>query len=698
MTQDRKFPAGAGLRAAARAGMFQAVLLGGGLIVAYHLLIGPPLDVPAANLAKSVLMQLFGVLLPGSALYVLLYPSRQNIFGALFLSYAFGYAANIASYFLLVPFGLQAVVPYFVALLALLSLWVLWKRGGQIMMDKLTRMDLVYAALFLLYLCMHAIVTAGVVAPPSVTGSLSCHQDHWYWIENAAALAIQFPPRELRLAVDATYYYHYFSSVQLAFSSLATGIDIFTIGGVLFPLTQCLLFFGSFYALFRGAVKSRLLPVFGVIIICFCTGMEGLTFISYTSHTWTHPFGFDIGFAFGALFLHCFLLQYGKDRFDMRACGLSLLTLAVTVGAKAPVGVVVIIAAGMICFSWLLKKQFRLAFSYGLALIAVFLIIAIGCVGMLKASFGDPGATRFGNFSMTQFIDYSPVTQAIQQVFAEGLPRWLRGIVLVGTALFCTHPLAVGLYGMGTLSILTDRRMRNPLCIALACSSFLGLLLGLFNIQSGISQMYFSMGAFIPCLFLGLIWLDTAAPSWELSGKRMAAILCGILLVVQVNFMLFRGGTYLGPGLICSLRIGSTVLFDQERAQKDFVANAIQASDAEAMAWIRENTPRDSILLSDRGVVCNIPTYMYYGAFSERQMYLEGDVYFLTRYTDERARMREIVQGVFQNSEEALETAIADGVDYIVQTIWATPDFSPDPSLAELVYSNETIRVYEVIL
>ena len=60
MKQNRKFPAGAGLRAAARAGMFQAVLLGGGLIVAYHLLIGPPLDVPAANLAKSVLMQLFG--------------------------------------------------------------------------------------------------------------------------------------------------------------------------------------------------------------------------------------------------------------------------------------------------------------------------------------------------------------------------------------------------------------------------------------------------------------------------------------------------------------------------------------------------------------------------------------------------------------------------------------------------------------
>lgn len=697
MAQDRKFPAGAGLRAAARAGMFQAVLLGGGLIVAYHLLIGPPLDVPAANLAKSVLMQLFGVLLPGSALYVLLYPSRQNIFGALFLSYAFGYAANIASYFLLVPFGLQAVVPYFVALLALLSLWVLWKRGGQIMMDKLTRMDLVYAALFLLYLCMHAIVTAGVVAPPSVTGSLSCHQDHWYWIENAAALAIQFPPRELRLAVDATYYYHYFSSVQLAFSSLATGIDIFTIGGGLFPLTQCLLFFGSFCTLFRGALKNRLLPVFGLIVICFCTGMEGIIVLTYTSHTWTAPFGFDIGLAFGALFFHCLLLQYSREQLDLRVCVSTLFLFGITVGTKAPVAAVAIVAAGVVCFSWLLKKQFRLAFSYGLSLIAVFLIIAIACVGMLRASFGDPGATRFGNFSMTQFIDYSPVTQAIQQVFAEGLPRWLRGTILLGTVIFCANPLAMGLYGAGALSTLTDKRMRNPLCVGLTCSGLVGILLGIFNIQPGVSQMYFLMAAIVPCLLLGLIWLDTAGSGWALPGKRMAAILCGGLLIMQVNFLLFRGDTHLGPGLISSLRAGSTVLFDREHAQRDFAANAIQASDAEAMAWIRENTPRDSILLSDRGVVCNIPTYMYYGAFSERQMYLEGDIYFLTRYTDERARMREIVQGVFQNSEKALETAIADGVDYIVQTIWATPDFSPDPSLAELVYSNETIRVYEVI-
>lgn len=697
MTPNRKFSVRAGLHTAVQTGMSPVILLGGALVIAYHALIGLPLDVPAANLAKNVLMQIFGVLLPGSALYVLLYPAQQNLLGTLFLSYAFGYAGNIVSYFLLVPFGLQAAVPFFMVLCALLSLWVLWKKGGQITMDKPTRIDLIYAALFLLYLCLHAIVTAGIATPPSVVGTLPSLGDHLYWLENAAALARQFPPTDARVAVDSVYYYHYFSSIQLAVSSLATGVDIFALGGILFPLTQCLLFFGSFYVLFRGGLKSMLLPVFGLIVICFCTGMDGSVVLTYTAHTWTTPFGFDIGFAFGALFLHCFLLQYSKERFDLRVYILTLFLFGIAVGTKAPIAAVVIVAAGIICLSWLLKRQFCLAFSYGLALIAVFLIIAIGCVGMLNVSTTDPNASRLGNFSATWFIARSPITKALQQMLAAGLPRWLRGIILVGTALICAHPLAVGLYGMGVLSILTDKRMRNPLCIALACSGLTGLLLGLFNIQPGSSQMYFAMAAFIPCLLLGLIWLDTAALSWELPGKRMAVILCGGLLIVQVNFILFHGFTYLGPGLISPLRVGSTVLFDREHAQRDFDAYGIQAADAEAMEWIRSNTPRDSILLSDRSVVCDMPVYMSYGAFSERQMYLEGDVYFYSRYVEERARMREVIQGVFQNSKEALETAIADGVDYIVQTVWATPDFSPDPSLTKLVYSNETIRVYEVI-
>lgn len=678
--------------------LFQAILTGSLLIISFHLVLGILLDIPVANLVKNALMQLFGVFLPGLALYTALSPAQQNILGALFLSYAFGYAGNILSYFLLVPFKLQAAVPFFVIVIAVLSLWWLWRQHRRFSLDPLKRIDFIYVFLFLLYLCLRIIVAAGTVAPPSAATALGFSQDYLFWLENAAALARQFPPTEARVAIAEIYYYHYFSSIQLAFSGLATGVDLYTLGGILFPLTQSLLFFGSFYILLRGTLKSHVLSLFGLMVIFFCTGLEMILITTYTAHTWTNPFGFDIGLSFGALFLHCLFLQYKKDRFSLRIFVVTVLFLAVTTGAKSPIAAVLLIAAGIICLSWLLKKQYRHAFSYGLALLAVFLVISIGCVGMLNSSSADPNLTKFGSFSTTRFIDESPVVQEMKDVLSP-LPLLLQGIILVGTSLLFSQPLSFGLYGMGALSILTNRRIRTAPCFALLFSGFWGAVLGIFNVQPGHSQMYFLMAAFILCLFLGLIWLDTVSSDWSVSGKRMAIIICGGLLLIQGNLMLFQGYTnYSKAGLIVPLRVGSEVLFSSEPPQHIGGFSEIATADIEAMAWIRDNTPKDSVLLSDFSVIAEAPLFMAYGAFSERQMYLEGDGFLRTKYVEERAHMRTVIQDVFQNSKEALRTAAQEGVDYIVQTVGLTPDFSPDPGMTKLVYNTETIRVYEVTI
>ena len=117
----------------------------------------------------------------------------------------------------------------------------------------------------------------------------------------------------------------------------------------------------------------------------------------------------------------------------------------------------------------------------------------------------------------------------------------------------------------------------------------------------------------------------------------------------------------------------------------------------EALIWIRENTPKDSIVLSDRSIMDEeMRYYMYYGAFSERQMYIEGDIYFRERYVLEREELATIVEEVFLNSDEALRKSISDGIDYIIQTKWLTPDFKPNETMTELVYESDTIRVYEI--
>jgi len=87
---------------------------------------------------------------------------------------------------------------------------------------------------------------------------------------------------------------------------------------------------------------------------------------------------------------------------------------------------------------------------------------------------------------------------------------------------------------------------------------------------------------------------------------------------------------------------------------------------------------------------------MLYGIFSQRQMYVEGDVYFRKDYLTERTHMREVVNGVYGNSEEAIITAAEEGVNYIIQTKWITPEFFPSASLAKLVYESESLRVFEI--
>lgn len=125
----------------------------------------------------------------------------------------------------------------------------------------------------------------------------------------------------------------------------------------------------------------------------------------------------------------------------------------------------------------------------------------------------------------------------------------------------------------------------------------------------------------------------------------------------------------------------------------------IRGSDVEALAWIRENTDSDSLIMTDKAVMMEYPKYYYYGLFCERQQYLEGtDMLGEDRKNDnEVARRKEIIINVYSNLDGAIETAIGEGVDYIVQTTDVTPDFKYNDKLLELVKSTDTMNIYRVI-
>lgn len=255
--------------------LFSVLIVGAAVILAYHLVVGPLLLLRVEGIIKSCLMQVFGTLLPGMALYTLLSPRVHNHIATLSLSYALGYAFQIVSYFLFVPFGGHALIPYYMIPAAAFSGWIIWKRRSAWDILPVDRGEILAGILFLVYLLMQTISYSAANASPALTASAWIPKDLAFWLENAAALSIRFPAGDLRVYVDSTLFYHYFSSIQLAFSHLATGIDLFTLAVPLYSLGKSILVFGSFYVFLTGITRRVWAALLGVFLICFTNGLSG---------------------------------------------------------------------------------------------------------------------------------------------------------------------------------------------------------------------------------------------------------------------------------------------------------------------------------------------------------------------------------------------------------------------------------------
>lgn len=664
-----------------------------GTVTIHHVVIGKLLELSAQYIIKTVIAQIAATILPGVSLCIVLYKKKQTILGKACASYILGYSWNIVMYFLLVPFGLKDYVSMVIALFALVSALVILKKGQECEWKETEKLESVFYFLFLLFLLLTVFVYEGANAPPVLTGSAKIPTDHLFWIENAAALSKGFPANDLRVVVDNILYYHYFSSIQIAFESIATGVDCFTLGTSLGGVAKTFIVYGALYLFTSGITEKFWLRMLGVVGLAFSCGLEGHILVTYTHHFWTHPFGFDMGFAFAMFFLHCFYLQYEKKDLDYRILFLSVLSMLICTGLKAPVAAVVIIAAGIVCFGWLAQKQFKLAFFYGISLLVAFFVVMVFCVG-----FGGDSDDRVGGLTLWSHIrDSTEFLRTIYGLIPTALPESIKMVFMLVIFHLGSNALVFGLYFAAGILALIDREMWTFQLAGLFLAAAAGIFLGVFNVQDGNSQMYFTMSALIPCMAFGLIWLDHNVCRLSYVTKCGVTVILTGTLMLQVLALLFYGYTAWGRGLDNAVQLGYANLFSKTQAQQEFDVSGLQRDDEIALRWIRENTPVDSVVLSDRSVVGNMPQYMYYGAFSERQAYLEGDIYYRKTFQEERERMRSIIQRIYQNDTNALREAIEDGVDYLVQTKWLTPEFVPNPEQIQLIFAGKSINIYEIV-
>ena len=631
------------------------------------------------------------IFFPGLALATLLTGDRdQNGVQFVCLSYALGYAVQILLYFLTAATGFSFAVSCVVITGLLAFSGAVLARNHFCRIIRSRSETAAVSALLALFLILVFFAYSARHALPGIGGdSAVYHADALYWIENAAALTKSFPPAELRMS-GTRLYYHYFASAALAFCNRITGIDVFSLGYAFYPLGKCLILFGGIYELAAVFFQDTKKRFFFLLVLLFSTGLEKYSIANYVAHIITLPFGFDIGYGFGAFFLAFLIRQYQDRQFNGKDCFLTVLFFLMCAGHKAPIALVYLLLGGILCLFWLLKKQPGKALINGVLLIASFLFVMIVCVGFMN---GDESRVNAGSFSHVATLRASPLFDIYEEVAthrAPGVPGVITVLLLYfkQMLLFCLsiHPLLLLLLFNGVFVCFKGKKT-DILDIALLATMGFGLFMGLFNAQEGVSQLYYTLASYIPGAVFGFRHLQIEKGR----NQQIVSVAAIVLFGIQCSWFFGTCGT------AADFKTGVQTVFSNTVVQRNQIQPySIQKTDYDALLWIRENTPKDSVLAADRSVLCELDNYMYYGTFSERQMYLEGDRYFYGTHVDERAHRRDALSEAYlQNDSKAVAKLKNEGVTYIIQTKWVTPDFAGPDCMK--VFETDSINVWEII-
>jgi len=671
-----------------------------GLSIGYSAVVGYIFKISLSNSFANIYLQFFVTFIPGLALYALTRKKEDHWINIIAISYALGYCINIVEYFLLMPFGLGNYLKFFSIIVSLLSLFILIKKPIKCPSPTLKGWKwIIPALLFFILVAADVVIYSGTNATPELTGTATYFRDIQYWVNTSVGVFLNFPPQAPYLD-SFILNYHYFSNIHVAFSSLVSNIDIFTLSFPLYPFTKSLLLIGGLNYFLDTFKATKTQKVLLLIAICFSTGLEHISIVTNFHHFHLAPFGLDIGFAFGTFFIASFTETYRDSDAPLNwpAYLVTLLFYAVMVGSKAPLAAVLSIYPAVLCLVWLINKKYKHCFAYGIGIAAIFSIISIFCVGMFSALNNLSDVQRMQIATLDKLL----ITQKFSSIYVN----------LVFSIIYKTlsaQPFLVLLSAVASIKFIVDLfkiRLINkeiPVKISLIGTAFISIVFSQIINHGGNSQMYFMMAAYLPMAALSIDALTCSKPCKQPTIQKIFLAISLCLLVIQIYYFMFAA--WGGYSAARSLKEGfRNITGSSEQNSSDFEipSNSIQKTDVEGLIWIRENTPKDSIIAVDRATYrtddSNRSHYFYYTMFAERQMYIEGTsmVYVLKGASDKIITQRQqLIKDLFSNSDEASEEINAEGIDYVVQTKWITPEFEPNENLT-LVHSTDSLNIYKV--
>ncbi len=626
------------------------------------------------------LFQVFFILLPGSVLAILLsFPLRTQVEWIGF-SYFLGYSFDFVLYLLIVPFHVERIVsPLFLGIILTVIcfavlLFILRHRPDNPVCERDRKGE--WICLFFLVsvsgFCLW--VYSGNNMIPGPVKIEDYNRDLFYWIGNTVELTKEFPPLNFR-DYPKPYNYHYFSSMQLAFVSVITGIRPVVAGFVFHYLQSAvLLVFGS-YILYSTMVKKNSAAVFAAVCLTlFSSGIEEMTFIIYSWRMYFVPFGYDYGMAFFLWILWLLYLFHREKEFNMKLAGMLVVLIVIQTGLKGPCGVAAITMGGFLCIGKLMRKKVKESVLTGLPMLIAFILTYILVVNVSGYNQSKSTEEYFYQISNETFdnnaLQNTSIGTKYTSIKNSGIPLPLKIPLLLCCAGIFTvliNPVSALLGYSVVVQWLRKKKTIDAYGLSLV---FLTVVLCVITLHwhiFGSSEMYFAMTA-VP---LGVV-LYMHAFGQEKGGD--ASVICAGIIAGLVFFVFGSASGavehYMRTGYSALVKHVSKPNYGWESGY-DYVT----IPKYEGYEYVR-GLPGEMILTNLAGVGT--------GCFTEKYVIRDPELkqIFAAQEGEERNR-------ILSEAKEA-------GIDYIMVDREQTPDYILDPDRTDVIFENEELLIYEV--
>lgn len=635
---------------------------------------------------KFLFAQFAFIFIPGYTLQRLSGLSYQNSLVRGLVSYATGYSVSIAIYLAMLMISIQQYVIYVYMVISLISALYLYLTKQKAKDGLLEPKEKLYFSFILLAtLTISMILFQFANLDPSLKPSnTTFNQDLVFWMRNAVAATKSYPLPELSVA-GKEFYYHYFTSINLAFLRFATRIEIFDLCFVYSYLITALLLVSGLYVAFKEFLSSYKIVFVSMCFVLFTQNLDTLTHIFFNHHLLKGSFGFAEGAGMFFFALYYYLRILRKDDCKWTLLSFAVLLFFATSGLKGPLAAVLLVGFGT---GSIIMMFFRNRFLFGTISGVALLLVFLFTIGMFVINVhGGPTEGDHAGLSLSAVdtIFHSHYYERIY-LFMVGLGMWKPLAYII---IFLVYLISAILIPFVLLVLTFRRRELSDKDIILIVMTLSGIVLGMFVSQAGMSQMYFI------CITMPLIIIYAMRNIETREDIKKVDLLTKVVFVAGCMLFIIQYAK-VNPFSFLSLFRSSqsmTALVEKVRPIKlsEETGLTINAQEIEGLRWLRDKTSSNAIVLSNKVLSPIMGARSFWvSSLSERQAFFES--YDYSNVSDEVIRSNKtLIKSFYEGDIDALKCIKGKGVSYAV----IFNDIIPNkfPKACDVVFKNDKITI-----